>query len=388
MMQMFQARSSSPWHWAVRLLGQPLLLICLLGLWVAPLQARDVDKVDLEGAANDAPEAGFPGEGDRPPLDAAPIAPSLYPLEDYRLTVGDIVYVGVANVPDYSGTFQVLPGGALNLPVLGHVAVWGMTLPEAEQAITEAYAAAEILVEPRITVTISQLSPLEVVIIGEVSRPGVYLLSPLQGRLPTVATAIYAAGGITQHTDLQSIEIRRVSPDNQQEETITVSLWDLLTQGARNQDLPLRDGDTIVVPQTESIGVAIARELATSSFSAGAVQVNIVGEIAQPGVMQVPADTSVMEALLLAGSFTQRSRRSRVTLLRLNPDGTVTERSLPVDFTAATNDDTNPLLQNRDVLLVGRNWGASVTDTVGGIMQPVTSGLSLLNLFLPFLFTP
>ncbi|WP_035992560.1 SLBB domain-containing protein [Leptolyngbya sp. KIOST-1] len=318
-------------------------------------------------------------------LPGQPQPPLVYPLDAYRLTVGDIVYVIVANVPDYSGTFQVMPDGSLNLPVLGRVEAWGKTLTDVEQAITEGYATAEILVEPRITVTLSQLSPLRIAVIGEVGQPGAYSLSPEQGRLPTLAMALDAAGGITQRTDLRSIQVRRVNPDNRQETTITVSLWDLLTQGDRSQDIPLRDGDTIVVPQAEAVTVATVRELAGSTFSGGAMRVNIVGEIASPGVIEVPPDTSVSEALLLAGSFTRRSRRVDVQLLRLNPDGTVTQRSLPVDFASAINDETNPLLQDRDVILVGRNWSAALGDSIGTVLQPLSDASSLLNLFLPFL---
>ncbi|WOD41530.1 SLBB domain-containing protein [Nodosilinea sp. E11] len=319
------------------------------------------------------------------PFQPDPTSGPVYPLDAYRLTVGDIVYVIVANVPDYSGTFQVMPDGSLNLPVLGRVETWGKTLTEVEQAITEGYAASQILVEPRITVTLSQLSPLRIVVIGEVSRPGAYSLPPDKGRLPTVAMALDVAGGITQRTDLRAIQVRRVSPDNLQEATITVSLWDLLTQGARNQDIPLRDGDTIMVPQAEPVPIPTVRELARSSFSSGAIRVNIVGEIASPGVMEVAPDTSVSEALLLAGSFTRRSRQTEVQLLRLNPDGTVTQRSLPVNFANAINDETNPLLQDRDVILVGRNWSASVGDTMGTVLQPLNGVFSLFNLFLPFL---
>lgn len=321
------------------------------------------------------------------PTDTSPVQPApSYPLEDYRLTVADIVYVIVTNVPDYSGTFQVMPDGSLNLPVLGRVEAWGKTLTELEATITRGYAETEILVEPSITVTLSQISPLRVNIIGEVSRPGAYQLSPFEGKLPTVAIALDTAGGITQYTDLRSIEVRRVNPSNRQEETINISLWDVLTQGDRHQNISLRDGDTIVVPKAEPTLYADARQIARSTFSSGAIQINIVGEIAGPGVREVPPDTSVSEALLLAGSFTNRSRRAEVQLLRLNDDGTVTQRSLPVDFNSDVNDETNPILEDRDVLIVGKNWSASVGDTVGNILQPLSGAFSLFNLFLPFFF--
>lgn len=309
---------------------------------------------------------------------------SAYPLEGYGLTVGDIVFVTVVNVPDYSGTFQVLPDGSLNLPVLGRVPVWGLTLTATEQAIAAGYAQADILVQPKITVSLTQISPLRIAIIGEVNRPGLYTVPPDQGRLPTVAIALDTAGGITQHTDLRHIQVRRIQANNHQEQVFTVSLWDVLTQGDRNQDLPLRDGDTILVPAATGIDVATATELATSTFSPATVRVNIVGEITQPGVMEVPPDTPLNQALLLAGGFTPRSRSNDVELLRLNPDGTVSKRAIAIDLNNATNDATNPILQDRDVILVGKSFSADVSDRLGSILQPLTGAFSLFNLFLPF----
>jgi polysaccharide export outer membrane protein len=364
------------------LLSVPLLVMGHPG-WGAGVLATTMDEA-MQDSEPFLPGDSRPGQMPSS-LPVEVEGPPVYPLDAYRLTVGDIIYVTVANVPDYSGTFQVLPDGALNLPVLGRVVAWGKTLTEVEQAIAAGYATADILVEPRITVTMSQLSPLRIVVIGEVAQPGAYVLSPDQGKLPTLANALDAAGGITQHTDLRAIEVRRVNPDNRQEDTLNVSLWDLLIQGDRHQNIPLRDGDTIVVPKA-AIAIADAREIASSSFSAGAVRVNIVGEIASPGVMEVPPDTSVSEALLLAGSFTSRSRRADVQLLRLNSDGTVTQQSLPVDFAGDINNETNPILQDRDVLIVGQNWSASVSDTIGTVLQPLTAASSLFNLFLPFLF--
>ena len=311
--------------------------------------------------------------------------PTLYPLDDYRLTVGDIIYVIVTNIPDYSGTFQVMPDGSLTLPVLDPVMVWGKTLAETEEAIAQAYEISEVLVEPSISVTISQISPLRVAILGEVSRPGSYTLSPYQGKLPTLSEALSTAGGITQRTDIQSIEVRRIRPDNREADIISISLWDVLAQGDLNQDIPLRDGDVILVPEAEPIPIPTARELASSSYSSGTIQINIVGEVNAPGIMEVPADTPLTEALLLAGNLNRRSR-NKVQILRLNPDGTVTHRDVPVDIHSDINHETNPILQDRDVVLVGKNWSASLIETVDGILQPFNAVTSVLNLFLPFLF--
>ena len=57
--------------------------------------------------------------------------------EAYILGAGDQVEVNVFRLPEYSGTYEVLVDGTLRLPMIGQVSVAGMTLEEAQAAISQ-----------------------------------------------------------------------------------------------------------------------------------------------------------------------------------------------------------------------------------------------------------
>jgi len=303
-------------------------------------------------------------------------------INDYTLSIGDTITLSLATAPEYNGSYRIQSNGTANLPVLGQLSLTGLTLQEAESAIETAYVREELLVAPVATLTLAEISPLQVVITGEVNQPGTYTLPITAGQLPTVAIAIDQAGGITQHTDLRNIQIQRRQP---QAQNLTVNLWALLTEGDHSQNLTLRNGDTLIIPEAPPLDLATAETLATSTFSPDSIQINLIGEVAQPGVMQVPPGTSLNQALFLAGGFTSRSRRSSIKLLRLSPNGTVAQRRIEIDLEDSINDETNPLLHDRDVILIGRNTAAEVSDRLSTISAPLNGALSLINLFLPFL---
>jgi polysaccharide export outer membrane protein len=229
--------------------------------------------------------------------------------------------------------------------------------------------------------------PIQVAIVGEVNRPGPHTLR-LNTTLTssndgldtlTVSQAVRVAGGITQLADIRRIHVRRTTHTGQ-EQTIPVDFWQLLIAGDLQQDLPLQNGDTIVVPTaTAPISNELA-ELARASFAADAMQVYIVGEVQAPGAITLTPNTSMNQAILAAGGFNNRARRSRVELIRLNPDGTILRQSLEVDLSEPLNADANPSLRPGDTVVVGRSGLASLSDTLGLLLSPVTGVASLLRL--------
>ena len=67
--------------------------------------------------------------------------------------------------------------------------------------------------------------------------------------------------------------------------------------------------------------------------------------------------------------------------MRLNPNGTATERELEVDFAQGVSEDTNPSLRPNDTIIVQRSGLARTSDTFGGILAPLNFGLNILRLF-------
>lgn len=236
--------------------------------------------------------------------------------------------------------------------------------------------------------------PIGVVIVGEVNRPGPYTVSSSDLRstnqqtdlsfvsieqqgagavvgLPTITRALKIAGGITTEADIRRVQIRRrVRGGNEQ--TITVNLWDLLQKGDATQDVLLQEGDSVIIPTASTVDLAEISQIGSTSFSPNAISINIVGEVIRAGALLVKPSTSLHQALLTAGSFNQlRAKKDKVELLRLNANGTVTRRTINVDFAQGLNPDNNPTLRNNDVILVARSGYTRVADNIATFLQPI-----------------
>jgi len=243
--------------------------------------------------------------------------------------------------------------------------------------------------------------PIGVVIVGEVNRPGPYTvfasdvrstnqqtelsfvsIDQQQGAvvgLPTITRALKIAGGITTEADIRRVQIRRqIRGGNEQ--TIMVNLWDLLQKGDSTQDILLQEGDSVIIPTASTVDLTEVAQLGSTSFSPNAISINVVGEVIRPGALLVKPSTSLHQALLTAGSFNQlRAKKDKVELLRLNPNGTVTRRTIDVDFAQGLNPDNNPVLRNNDVILVARSGYTRVADNIGSFLQPITGVAGVIN---------
>ncbi len=236
--------------------------------------------------------------------------------------------------------------------------------------------------------------PIKIVVVGEVNRPGPHTISETTttvstignasstttAQVPTVTQALQVAGGITQLADVRSIEVRRLTRAGQQQ-SIPVSFWELLNNGDAKQDLPLQDGDTIVIPMATSTNDREITQLARASFSPDKIAVNVVGEVEKPGSIQIPPNAPMNQALLTAGGFTQKAQKGSVTLVRLNPNGTVTKRDIAIDFTQDVNDQGNPALRPNDTIVVKKSGFANARDEVGSLLSPLGVVTGILRLF-------
>ncbi|MEL6496521.1 MAG: SLBB domain-containing protein, partial [Cyanobacteria bacterium J06623_7] len=110
------------------------------------------------------------------------------------------------------------------------------------------------------------------------------------------------------------------------------------------------------------------------------ITVNVVGEVASPGPVQVRPNTPLNQAILAAGGFdSQRANQSEVELVSLKPDGTVDKRKIKIDLGAEVNDETNPVLGQNDVVVVGRSGTTAATDGIGQVTSPLGGVLGLFN---------
>jgi len=75
-------------------------------------------------------------------------------------------------------------------------------------------------------------------------------------------------------------------------------------------------------------------------------KVSVIGEVAKPGRFELKSSATVLDALALAGGFTQFATRSRIVILQ--QDG----RRIPFNFNKLAGEQENFHLRNGDVVLV------------------------------------
>lgn len=220
-----------------------------------------------------------------------------------------------------------------------------------------------------------------VAIIGEVFRPGAYEFTAKNAQnsgRTTVTQVVKTAGGIKPSANIRNIQVRRQTRSGA-EQLIDIDFWRLLQEGDISQDLVLQQGDTVIIPTATDTTPAEIAQLTAANFSPDKVTVNVVGEVERPGVISTSPDTTLNQAVLAAGGFTQRATET-VELIRLNPNGSVTQREVEVDLTTGIDPEKNPLILNNDVVVVGRNGRAQFNDSLGSVLSPLIQLASPLNL--------
>jgi len=92
----------------------------------------------------------------------------------------------------------------------------------------------------------------QVYLLGEVNKPGVVSLTPGPGS--TVTRLILENGGMTQFANLGKVQIQRTAPDGSKK-TMLVDVGRILEKGTFEEDVPLQDGDVVIVPEKGLLGL-------------------------------------------------------------------------------------------------------------------------------------
>ena len=122
---------------------------------------------------------------------------------------------------------------------------------------------------------------------------------------------------------------------------------------------------------------------AASNFAPAAINVQVVGEVFSPGVVQIGSNAPLSSAILASGGVTRRGSVRSVDLIRMDREGQTTVKQLRYDPNAVLSSANNPPLRNGDVVVVDRNTFTKVTDTMTDAMlpfEPVVDAVSVYRL--------
>jgi polysaccharide export outer membrane protein len=161
----------------------------------------------------------------------------------YRLSKSDTIDLSFLFSPDFNQTVIVQPDGFVTLKGAGSLLLEGLTIPQIQLAIANAYRG--FLHDPEVTVQLKEFDKPYFLASGEVARPGKY---ELRGDM-TIAEAVAVAGGFTQQAlHSQVVLFRRISPEVAESHVIDVKK--MLNSRNLQEDMHLRPGDFIFVPQS------------------------------------------------------------------------------------------------------------------------------------------
>jgi polysaccharide export outer membrane protein len=219
---------------------------------------------------------------------------------DYVIGAQDVLSIAVFDQTDLGGKYAVELDGSFTFPLVGRVQAGGLTIRNFEGELKKRLADG-FFKNPQVTVAIEQYRSQRVFVTGEVRSPGAYALT---GDM-TLIEALAKAGSTTPNASEEAVVVRGTKGVDGpitldaagDKEILRFNLKDLQSGAASVRNIDLRDGDTIYIARAELV--------------------YIFGEVKNPAAYPIKTDTTVLQALSLAGGVTPNGAINRTKIIRI-----------------------------------------------------------------------
>lgn len=168
--------------------------------------------------------------GSPPPKSAATSA--------YRIGPEDVIEVVVWNNEAVSRRVPVRPDGMISLPLVDEVRAAGLTPLELRSQLAAAFA--KFIPNPSVFVIVQEIHSPRVLVVGEVARPGRYVI-----RGPTTVLDVVAeAGGLTEFASSSPATLVRAHQGRTQRFRVNARA----DEAAAKPAVVVQPGDVVVIP--------------------------------------------------------------------------------------------------------------------------------------------
>ncbi len=337
-------------------------------------------------------------------------------LEDYILDTGDSIFIEFVKTPELGGVFSVNQEGELFLPRIEKTYVRGLTPSELKNLLEKRFS--EFLIQPEIKIRIVGFKPLRVFIRGEVRNPGIYkfpaytsnsfnfsnnlgnsqddsfllrgeeksiensdinentltsselIIKRSNENITTISDVFRKAGGITSSTDLSKVKIVRDIPIGKGggKKTALIDLNSYIKENDPTNDIRMFDGDSLFIPKLIKSNPYQIPNSILSGISPRFISVNLFGRVENPGVVRLPLEASLSDAIDLSGPIKPLS--GKVVLIRYRNDGTILKRNISYAANAKRGSKRNPYLRENDLISVKNSLLGKATGVIGEITTP------------------
>ena len=320
----------------------------------------------------------------------------------YLLGPGDLINVSFPNSSNASRNYLIDSNGNLKIYRLGTINVSNLSIEQLEKILSSKFS--EFLRFPEAEILIIKPKPIQILIKGEVKRPGFYTFggdksynnsileyTNTSGNL-TKASAqdlgqislfdlIQRAGGITFYSDLENIMIQRkfaLNPYQIEKRKTEINFLDFLNHGNFSQNINLMNGDIIEIKKSDISIKEKLDSIMASNINPDAIDVYIVGAVKRPGLTKLKNGTTLNEGILIAQNF--QTLRGKIEFVRLNSDGSIDKRKISFKKNARRGSYNNPTLLPGDLISVNESIIGNSFNKINVFTSPLIGIFTLLNL--------
>jgi polysaccharide export outer membrane protein len=207
---------------------------------------------------------------------------------------GDVVKISVFGNPDLAVETRVSESGFVTMPLVGQVAIGGLSTAMAENKIATMLDRGGFVKKPQVNLMITVLTSQQVSVLGYVNRAGRYPINGRRGVLDMLALA----GGISPDGgDIVTVIHRR----DGKIVTDQVDTSQLIRNDEMIGNVDLQGGDTVFVER--------------------APRFYIYGEVQRPGALRLERNMTVLQALSAGGGLTLRGTERGLRVKRRDQAG-------------------------------------------------------------------
>ncbi len=342
-------------------------------------------------------------------------------LKDYIIDTGDTIALRFFPADEISGLYPVNEEGELFLPRLDETYVRGLTTSELKSLLEKRYA--EFLIEPDIKVRIAVYKGLRVLVRGELRNPGIYkfpgytsvslgtldkkntlnsdsfpelnnqqlnnerlelarnselnnksskniIIKRSSKNIVTISSVIKKAGGITSRTDLSRIEITRDIPLGKGggKKRAIINFNAYINKSDPTNDIRIFDGDSLFFPKLSKANKNQIPKSILSGISPKFISVNLFGRVETPGVVKLPLEATLSDAIDITGPIKPLS--GKIVLIRYEKDGTVIKKNISYSARSERGSKKNPYLKEDDLISVKNSFFGKSTGLIKEVTAP------------------
>lgn len=212
---------------------------------------------------------------------------------NYRLGAGDEVIIDVWGASEKTIRQIISPEGSIQVTGLGPVFLSGMTVKEANNYLEREFAKKYAGISgstptSQIKLTLGETRMIQINVMGEVSVPGTYTLSPFA----SVFHALYSAGGVNKIGSLRSIRVVRDG-----KVVADLDVYDFIMKGKMKDDIRLHEGDVVLVNPYDCL-------------------VQITGKVKRPMFYEMKTSETLATLLKYSGGFTGDAYKKAIRVIR------------------------------------------------------------------------